>query len=119
MSGILSALAGEDNADRAQRHKIPGLIRLPLTQIGFWPGNRGSCGICPNHVHEVANDIIVNMTKVARYGSVDIVKIPVAKLDELRALNKRMCDKSELMLMFDPHRGTSPYPRRISRSPIS
>ena len=53
-------------------------------------------------MHEIAHDIVLRGAKLERYGSVDIVKIPADKLDEIRALNKLMCDKSDYMPLFNP-----------------
>ena len=79
-----------DHADRAQTHRISGTTRIPFSKIGFWPGNRSGMGILPYHVHEVANDIVCTGTKIDRYISVGIVKIPLALLPVVRKKNKRM-----------------------------
>ena len=65
-----------DHAERAQALRISGTTRIHLNKIGFWPWNRSGMGILPYHVHEVANDIVCNGSKIDRYNSVGIVKIP-------------------------------------------
>ena len=35
----------EDAVDRAMRYRKYDKSRVPLEQIGFWPGNRGGVGI--------------------------------------------------------------------------
>ena len=65
-----------DHAERAQALRISGTTRIHLNKIGFWPGNRSGMGILPYHVHEVANDIVCTGTRIDRYNSVGIVKIP-------------------------------------------
>lgn len=103
MSGLLSKPAEEDNGERAQRQRIPGVIQVPLKQIGFWPDNRGSTGICPTHVHEVAKDIVVNRTKLLdRYNKVGLIKIPANKVTEARAFNNKMSEESDCMLLSNP-----------------
>jgi len=103
MSGLLSRPVEEDNAERAQRHRIPGVNRIPLNQIGVWPGNRGSIGICPYDVHEVWNDIMLNRTKLQDgYNKVGLIKIPANKVTEVRAFNNTMSGDSDCMSWSNP-----------------
>ena len=90
-----------DHADRAQTHMLSGRLRIPLEKICFWPGNRSGMGILPNHVHEVAHDIIQNGTKLDRYDSVKVVKVPQGMLAEINATTKRFCEKDPLMPTHD------------------
>ena len=87
MSAASKILA--DHADRAQRFATPGLIRIQLHQIGFYPPNRGGTGIHPYHVHEVANDFMANTTKVDRYGHVDLVRIPEVLRQSILKANEK------------------------------
>ena len=97
MSVFLVTMWEEELAASVEKHRIPGLVRLPMDQIGFWPGNRDSTGCGPQHVHEIAEDIVTNGASLRRYGSVDIVKIPAAKLDLYRRYNKTKCDRVDYM----------------------
>ena len=76
MAGALKRDAVEDASDRAQKRRKVGHVRVDLDKIGFWDGNRGTMGISPYHVHEVAWDCKANKTKLNRYGDVGLVKIP-------------------------------------------
>ena len=87
----------EDAGDRAQKHRKPGLVRVPLDKIGFSPGNRGGLGVAPHHVHEVAWDCIANKTKLHRYGHVDLIEIPAEALQEIRKANRERCEADDLM----------------------
>ena len=51
----------------------------------------------------MANDISVQGAKVGRYVCVDVAKIPAGKLDDVRAKNKRMCERGPLMPTYDPN----------------
>jgi len=84
------------------KYRVPGLVRVPLDQIGFWPGNRDSTGCGPQHVHDIAEDIVTRGTSLWRYESVDLVKVPVAFLDCYRGYNKVMCDQADYMPSFNP-----------------
>ena len=86
-----------DASDRAASYKVPGERRIPLHQIGFWPGNRGGLGLSPPHVHEVAHDCMANGTRLERYLSVHIVKIPPHLLDSVRQANRDKCASSDLL----------------------
>jgi len=100
MSVFLTTMRGEELAESTDKYRIPGLVRVPLDQIGFWPGNRmGGC--CPHHVHEVAADIVTNGTSLDRYDRVELVKIPAAELDLVRKDNKTMCDSVKSMPLFN------------------
>ena len=79
----------EDAGDRVQKHRKPGLVRIPLDKIGFWPGNRGGLGVASHHVHEVAWDCIANKTKLQRYGHVDLIEIPAEYLQQIRTANRK------------------------------
>ena len=87
----------EDAGDRAQRQRRPGLVRIPLDKIGFWPGNRGGLGISAHHVHEVAWDCLANKTKLQRYTCVDLIEIPEECLKAIRDENRERCEADSLM----------------------
>ena len=90
-----------DPADRAQQSRRQWLTRIPLSKIGFFPGNRGGQGICPHHVHEVTSDFMANKTKVTRYEDVDLVKIPENRRVEVLKVNESMCENEPLLPRFD------------------
>ena len=90
----------EDAGDRAQKHRKPGLVRICLDEIGFWPNNRGGMGLCSHHVHEVAWDCKANKTKLQRYQQVDLVEIPADQLQEVRDVNSKRCEDDALMPRF-------------------
>ena len=92
----------QDPSDRAQQWREPGLVRIPLNRIGFWPGNRGGNGICSYHVHEVAQDCLVNKTKLNRYGHVDLVKIPSEHLETVREKNAQRAKSDSLLPKCNP-----------------
>ena len=77
-----------------------GKERVALRLIGMWPGNRGNTGICPFHVHEVANDIVLNDTCQDRYHHICLVKIPTEKLEAVRLFNKRITALNPLLPPF-------------------
>ena len=87
----------DDPADRAQKHRKLGSVRLPLDKLGFLEENRGGLGISPHPVHEVVWDCCTNGIKLNRYGAVDVVKIPVNKLEAVRKVNCEGCEENELM----------------------
>ena len=90
----------EDAGDRAQRHKQTSGVRISLKKIGVWPLNRG-CGCSGYHVHEVAQDFLTHTISAKRYVSVDIVKIPHHRLEEVRAFCKDLAQKDPYMPACD------------------
>ena len=80
----------------------PGCVRIPLDQIGFWPGNRGALGISSHHVHEVAWDCKCNKTKLQRYQHVDLIEIPQEQLLQVRDANRERCEVDAFMPHFRP-----------------
>ena len=73
-------------ADRAQKKRKPGYVRIPLDKIGFWPANRGNIGVLPQHVREVEWDCLSNKVRLDRYVHVNLVEIPAGMLAD-----KEMC----------------------------
>ena len=92
----------EDASDRAAKYLKSGTFRMPLSQIGFHPDNRGGMGISPYHVHEVAADCQSNGLKQRRYSHVEVVKIPEDLLPDVRDANRRMCEANPLLPAFAP-----------------
>ena len=93
----------DDAGDRAHSHQKQGLVRVPLSHIGFWPGNRGGIGVCAFHVHEVAHDCTANRTKRQRYDHVDIIEIPNSERQQILDANRNLCDTNALMPRFSPN----------------
>ena len=87
----------ENASDRAHQLRMPGEVRISLGQIGFWNQNRGGMGLSSHHVHEIANDCMANMTKLARYGHVDLVEIPPDRVEDVRAYNRQRCEADPFM----------------------
>ena len=88
----------EDAADRAQKfRKTQILMRVPLEQIGFWPGNRGGLGIAPYHSHEIAWGMMGEKTKLQRYAHVDVVEIPESLKRQYHEVNRAKCEGDVLM----------------------
>ena len=81
----------------------PGCVRIPLDQIGFWPGNRGGLGTSSHHVHEVAWDCKANKTSLKRYQHVDLIEIPQDSLQQVRDANRERCEADDCMPRFSPH----------------
>ena len=92
----------EDAADRAQRKRKYGVIRVDPKKIGFWPGNRGGTGINSRHVHEIARDIMLRKCRRSRYEPVGLLAVPEPLLKRFKALNKEKCDGVPLMPAFSP-----------------
>ena len=92
----------EDAGDGAQKRRKPGLVRIGLDEIGFWPDNRGGLGLSPYHAHEVAHDCKANKTKISRYDHVALIEIPEEKLQEIRDTNRARCDTDPLMPKYSP-----------------
>ena len=82
----------EDASDRAQRKRKHGELRIPLDQIGFWPGNRGGFGLSAAHAHEVVWDCVANKVKRQRYHHVDLVEIHPDQRAKIQEANKRKAD---------------------------
>ena len=93
----------EDAADRAQRKRKYGVIRVDPKKIGFWSGNRGGTGINSRHVHEIARDIMVNKCRRSRYEPVELLAVLEPLLKRFQALNKEKCDSDALMHAFSPN----------------
>ena len=91
-----------DPSDRAQSKRKYGERRIPLEQLGFWPGNRGTLGISGHHVHEVAYDVLTRRTKIARYIHASVIEIPKDMLAEIREANRKECLSDSLMPRFSP-----------------
>ena len=77
-----------------------GQCRIELKHIGFWPDNRGGLGNNSHHVHEVANDVMANTTRLQRYQCVDIVEIPTNMLEWIHKVNRTKCESDALMPRF-------------------
>ena len=90
----------ESACDRAQKHRKPGLLRIHLDMIGFWPDNRGRIGICSHHTHEVAWDCVADKTKLRRYQHADLVAIPSGLLVLILDANRNRCATDALMPRF-------------------
>ena len=90
----------QDPADRAQTYRKGPLQRIHLDQIGYHSKNRGGLGCSSRHTHEVARDCVRNGVQPRRYKHVDIVKIPLHKLEEFRTLNRNGCEGDPLMPKF-------------------
>ena len=86
-----------DSSDRAQSHRAPGLARIPLSAIAFWPHNRGGAGISSHHVHEVAHDCVANRTRLSRYGEVVLVEISAEALSQVRRVNTEKAKADPLL----------------------
>ena len=89
-----------DPADRGRTFRMQGLERIPLHLIGFWPPNRGGVGILGHHVHEVANDVMINGTKVERYNHVELVLIPPDLKASILKANEEKCASDPLLPAF-------------------
>jgi hypothetical protein len=92
----------EDDSDRAQKKRKPGLCRIPLDRIGYWPNNRGGLGVSNYHVHEVAHDCLANKTKLQRYSHVDLIEIPAELLQHVREVNRVGAANDALAAAFSP-----------------
>ena len=86
-----------DAADGAVIHRRSGASRVNLAKICFNPQNRGGAGIWSYHVHEVARHIVTQGTSKQRYGHVEIVKLPLDKIQKAREANRLKCDQDPLM----------------------
>ena len=84
-------------ADRAQKKRKPGYVRIPLDKIGFWPANRENLGVVPTRVHQVAWDCATNKVRQKRYGHVDLVEIPAGMLADIQAKNLKKSHESALL----------------------
>ena len=92
----------EDAADRAEAKKKPGVVRISLDEIGFWPDNRGSTGICSHHVHEIALDIMENKCRRARYEPIQLLAVPARHLEAFKRANEDTCENDPMMPKFSP-----------------
>ena len=91
----------EDALDRAATHSRGCLQRIQLSDILFWPGNRGGQGIIPFHVHEVAHDIVVRKVRLERYDKVVVIEIPADMRDAVIAENASRATTSPYMPRVD------------------
>ena len=78
-----------DAADRAQGHRMEGLLRIHLDQMVWRPGNRNGQGISANHVHEIAAEILQHRPSAPRYRHVDVVEAPDYMKAEIFEANKK------------------------------
>ena len=90
----------QDAADRAFSKRKHGTERVLVKKIGFWPGNRGGLGINPAHVHGVAEDIMKNKCRRARYEPVELVEVPDHLREEFKRVNQARCDNDPLLPNF-------------------
>ena len=86
-----------DASDRAQKHRDPTNVRIPLDKLGVWPQNRGASSCSGFHVHEVAQDCMSNNINARRYVPVGIVKLPADLLAEVRQHNAELAQVDLLM----------------------
>ena len=89
-----------DLATQEREFQRSGKERVPLRLIGMWPGNRGNTGICPHHVHEVFNAIVLTDTCQDRFDHISLVKIPKDSLAAVRLSNKKMTEMNPLLPPF-------------------
>ena len=99
-------------ADRIQKCRKPGCVRIPLEQIVFWPGKIGGIGLSGRLVHEVARDCEVHTSNVQKYGYVDLVEIPNELIADVTATNRQRCETDALMPRF------AGYPRYVCTSKV-
>ena len=90
----------EDASDKARKLAKPGLVRVDLDEIGFWPDNRGGLGASGYHCHEVAWDCRANKTKLQRYGHVSLIEIPPHMSEKIRKINAELCQTDSFMPKF-------------------
>ena len=76
-----------------------GFLRKSTDDFGFHAGNRGTLGISPYHVHEVAWSCIGGV-QAQRYKVVDAVRVPSSALDAWRLVNQQKCNSDMLMPKF-------------------
>ena len=93
----------EDACGSARKHRKPGFVRIPLDQIGFWPGHRDGLGISSHHVHIIAWDCKDHGTQLQRYQHVDLIEIPQDSLQQVRDANRERCEADDCMPRFSPH----------------
>ena len=67
-----------DPSDRARSYRVPGVVRIPLSQLGFYAHNRGGLGVDPFHVSEIASDCNSNRVNLSRYAEAAVAIVPVA-----------------------------------------
>ena len=96
-----------DNADKYLLTKCPE--RVALDRIKWHPINRGHSEIMPMHVHEVAEDIVMNGTSLRRYGSVTLVEVPETKQNEWLEHIKKKTNVNTLLPSMVRFSSTGPY----------
>ena len=79
-----SELDDSEEVDPVTKYLKPGgPFRMDVDRIGFHPDNRGGAGLYPSHAHGVAHDGTDNGVSLRRYKSVEVVKVPADKLEEI------------------------------------
>ena len=87
----------KDAADRAQDHRRPGLLRVDLGEIFWWPENRGGLGTNPRHVHNIAQERMTNKVRQERYKYADLIEVTGVKAEQIKAVNKARYDDEPLL----------------------
>ena len=87
-----------DDVDRAMKYK-DRVVTMNVKRLGFYHNNRGSQGVLPRHVHEVA-DSCREGVKDHRYLIVMAVKVPAHALASWRLENQKKCQNDSLMPAF-------------------
>ena len=96
-----------DNADKYLLKKSPE--RVALDRIKWHPINRGHSEIMPMHVHEVAEDIVMNGTSLRRYGRVKLVEVPETIQNEWLKQIKKKTSTNTLLPSMARFSSTGPY----------
>ena len=85
---------------RARKRRKPGLVRIPLEQIGFNPMHGDGAGMSSRLLHDVAWSCLEKTTRLQHYQHVDIVEIPPDALELVRSANRVRCNRDGLMPRF-------------------
>ena len=92
----------EDPVDRAMRKRKGVAVRVNPKRIGFYPGNRGSTGVCSRHIHEIVEDCMKNKIRLGRYEPVELMELTEPLLKKFKAQNKAKCETDPLMPRYSP-----------------
>ena len=79
----------EDAVDRAMRKRKLGSQRIDLDRIGFWPDNKGGAGVSSRHIHEIAEDVMSNKTRLNRYNPAELLELPEPLLNKIQSRQQK------------------------------
>ena len=98
----MSAVGGVDVGVSEHVKDNGNVFRMSLSNLAFYPLNRGGRGVDPGHAHDVCHDGVQNTVKQFRYKHIHVAEIPHDLKGWILNANQKLCNTNKLMPAFSP-----------------